>query len=215
MEEVNVNEERRTMSPGNPLVVPGILIGLAGLVALYAWKNGNIASATDSPTAPGAPSRQAMVERGRYLVMVGGCADCHTPLKLTEKGPAPDMDRHLAGHPAQFAMGPAPKFDGGWMWAGAGTNTAFNGPWGTTFAANLTPDKETGLGNWTEQTFIAMMRTGKQWGQPAGRSLQPPMPWPNYSRMTDDDLKSIFAYLQSLPPMKNRVPDYQPPAPAK
>ena len=88
--------------------------------------------------------------------------------------------------------------------AGAATNTAFAGPWGVSFTANLTPDKETGLGSWTEEMFIATMRTGRHQGK--GRPILPPMPVKMIGKATDEDLKSIFAYLQSLAPVKNKVP---------
>ena len=84
------------------------------------------------------------------------------------------------------------------------TNTAFAGPWGTSFTANLTPDDETGLGKWTAETFIATLRTGRHEGK--GRPLLPPMPWPMIRTLTDEDLRAVFAYLQSLPPIRNRVP---------
>ena len=89
------------------------------------------------------------------------------------------------------------------------TMTAFKLPFGTVYAQNLTPDVETGLGSWTEEMFIKAMRTGKHMG--AGRPILPPMPWNFVGDMSDDDLKAIFAYLHSLPPIKNAVP--QPVAP--
>ena len=91
-----------------------------------------------------------------------------------------------------------------WQWTGAATMTAFSGPWGVSFTANLTPDKETGLGDWTEEMFIATMRTGRHQGK--GRPILPPMPYPAVASLSDDDLRSLFAYLQSLPPVRNRVP---------
>lgn len=107
-------------------------------------------------------------------------------------------------------MPPPPSFgDGPWMWAGATTNTAFAGPWGISYAINLTSDEETGLGIWTEDMFISAIRSGKQFGK--GRPIMPPMPWQAYSHMTDDDLKAMFAYLKTVPPIANHVPDWQPP----
>ena len=91
-------------------------------------------------------------------------------------------------------------------------NTAFAGPWGISYSANLTPDKNTGLGIWTEDMFLKAMKTGKHMG--TSREIQPPMPWPWIGKATDEDLKAIFAYLQSIPPIVNHVPDYEPPAPA-
>jgi hypothetical protein len=144
------------------------------------------------------------VERGAYLVRAMGCNDCHTPLKMGPRGPEPDMARALTGHPQDLVMPPAPAPSGPWIWHGAATNTAFAGPWGVSFAANLTPDKETGLGSWTVEMFIATMKTGRHQGK--GRHLLPPMPYPVLGGLTDEDIRSVFAYLQSLAPVKNRVP---------
>jgi hypothetical protein len=92
--------------------------------------------------------------------------------------------------------------------------TAWAGPWGVSFAINLTPDKDTGIGEWSEKLFIQMARTGKHQGQPNGRDILPPMPWFNMKDLTDADLKAIWAYLLSLPPVKNQVPlPVLPPAP--
>jgi hypothetical protein len=78
------------------------------------------------------------------------------------------------------------------------------GPWGVSYGANLTPDRATGIGTWTEQMVVGAMRTGRHAG--VGRPILPPMPWPSYAQMTDDDLKAIFAFLQSVKPISNRVP---------
>ena len=157
--------------------------------------------------------RDAMVARGQYLVTVGGCHDCHTPWKPNGQGGAePDMSRALSGHPADLVMPPAPPAEGPWVTAVAGSMTAWRGPWGTTFTANLTPDEETGLGAWTAETFKETIRNGRHMGR--GRPLLPPMPWFNYKNMTDEDLESVFAYLQTLAPIRNRVPEPLPPAQA-
>ena len=152
-----------------------------------------------------APEQQkARVDRGAYLVTMMGCNDCHTPWKMGAQGPEPDMTRALTGHPQDVVLPPPPAASGPWIWHGAATNTAFAGPWGVSFTANLTPDPETGLGKWTEAMFIATMRTARHQGK--GRPILPPMPVKMIGKANDEDLKSIFAYLQSLPPTKNRVP---------
>ena len=185
------------------------------VLALAAHSAAGAAPPASAPsTAPPAPAARAesaappaaaQVERGAYLVKIMGCNDCHTPFKMGPKGPEPDMTRMLSGHPQDMVMPPPPALGTGpWLWAGAATNTAFAGPWGVSFAANLTPDRETGLGTWTDSTFIAALRTGKHEGQ--GRPILPPMPYPMYRHATDEDLRAVFAYLQSLPPQKNRVP---------
>lgn len=144
------------------------------------------------------------VSRGQYLTRIMGCNDCHTPWAMTERGPEPDMSRELSGHPQGLVIDRVASVPEPWAWAGAPTNTAFSGAWGVSFTANLTPDPETGLGKWTAETFIAAIRNGRHEGQ--GRPLLPPMPWPMYSHASDEDLRAIFAYLQSLRPIKNRVP---------
>jgi hypothetical protein len=163
-----------------------------------------LARAVSSP-ASGAPvSTDPRVERGAYLVRTMGCHDCHTPHKIGVSGPEPDMSRALSGHPADLVMPAPPELKMPWGWAAAATNTAFAGPWGVSFTANLTPDMETGLGRWTEDIFIATMRTGRHEGK--GRPILPPMPYPIVAALNDQDIRALFAYLQSLAPIRNRVP---------
>jgi hypothetical protein len=154
--------------------------------------------------SPAPSSNNARVERGAHLVKTMGCNDCHTPWKVGPRGPEPDTSRALTGHPADFVVPPPPPASGPWIAHVAATNTAWAGPWGVSFTANLTPDPETGLGRWTEEMFIATMRTGRHQGK--GRRLLPPMPYWTLGALDDEDLRSVFAYLQSLPPVKNRVP---------
>jgi hypothetical protein len=87
--------------------------------------------------------------------------------------------------------------------------TAWAGPWGISYAANLTPDLNTGMGIWTEEMFIQAMRTGKHMG--VSRDILPPMPWQNLATLEEDDLKAMFAYLRSIPAVVNHVPDPVPP----
>jgi len=149
--------------------------------------------------------------RGRYLVDTGGCGDCHTPLKMGKNGPEPDVTRLLSGHPEALKMPPVPKLPAGpWLTVVAATNTAWAGPWGVSFTANLTPDVGSGLGGWSAKQFADTMRTGKHLG--VGREILPPMPIPAYKHFNDADLAAIFAYLQSIPAVKNRVPAPLPPA---
>lgn len=143
------------------------------------------------------------VKRGEYLVRFGGCNDCHTPFKMGPTGPAPDMSRMLSGHPADMKLPPAPAPSGPWLWHGTATNTAFAGPWGVSYAINLTPDP-TGLKNWSEQMFVSAMRTGQHTGR--GRPILPPMPWQSLNALTDADLKAVFAYLKTIRPVHNVVP---------
>ena len=165
---------------------------------------------TAACTGPEAASQTSRVERGKYLVTIGGCNDCHTPLKMGPKGPEPDMARMLSGHPESFEISTGTRpASAQWMMTAAVTGTAFSGPWGVSFAANLTPDQNTGLGIWTEDMFIRTIRTGKHMG--VSRDILPPMPWPMYRHATDEDLKSIYAFLRSIQPIHNRVPTPLPP----
>ncbi len=152
----------------------------------------------------------AQVKRGEYLVTIGLCHDCHTPLVQGPDGPAPDMKRALSGHPQEIVIRAPAIVPEPWSGAMSPTLTFWSGPWGVSFTANLTPDPETGvLRDFTEQQFIQTMRTGRHQGQ--GRRILPPMPWPWIGKMTDDDLKAVFAYLQQIPAVKNKVPDPIPP----
>lgn len=154
----------------------------------------------------GAIATQEPIERGEYLVQFGGCNDCHTPKVSALNGPVPDKTRLLSGYPSESKM---PEIDfslvesGKWiLFTQDLTGTV--GPWGVTFASNLTPDDQTGIGLWTEDLFIKTMRTGKHLG--AGPPILPPMPWFNLEHLTDEDLKAMFAYLQTLKPIRNLVP---------
>jgi len=153
----------------------------------------------------------ATVARGKFLITLGGCHDCHTPKLMTDKGPALDTKRLLSGFPSSEKVPAVPEgVIGPKSWGGLFTNdlAGWAGPWGISFASNITPDKETGIGAWTEKTFIKVLRTGKT---PGGRLLLPPMPWESIRQANDKDLKAMFAYLMSLPPVRNMVPSPIPP----
>jgi mono/diheme cytochrome c family protein len=185
-----------------------VLFGLA--VMAFSGAVARAITPADGP-APKPSTASARVDRGAYLVRTMGCNDCHTPLKMGARGPEPDLTRALTGHPENMVMPPPPALPPGpWAWIGAATNTAFAGPWGVSFTANLTPDNNTGLGIWTEEMFIKTLRTGRHWG--VSRPILPPMPWFNYGKMTDEDLKAVYAYLRTIPPVTNHVPEPLPPA---
>ena len=120
----------------------------------------------------------AQIERGKYLVEFGGCNDCHTPGYFLGK---PDTSRYLGGSDVGFEI---PK---------AGV---FAGP-------NLTPDRESGLGNWTKEQIIAALQTGVR---PDGRILATVMPWQAFAKLTKEDVSAIADYLKSLPPVRHKVP---------
>ena len=194
---------RTVASISVPVSIAAVLLGLVSPGA--AWAADASAKAAPAPDATKAA-------RGKYLVDTGGCGDCHTPLRMGKNGPEPDMGRLLSGHPESLRMPPAPRLPAGpWGVVVSATNTAWAGPWGVTFTANLTPDG-TGLGGWSAKQFADTMRTGKHLG--VGREILPPMPIPAYRNFNDADLDAIFAYLQSIPAVKNQVPAPLPPAAA-
>lgn len=179
------------------VIIPAVLT--AALLSMAA----DTGQRSSKPAAKKPAGSTAMVERGRYLVMVGGCNDCHTPMKMTPLGPMADYDRALSGHP-QDAADPAGTL-GKTDVALTGTDlTVWRQPFGVVYARNLTPHKS-GLGEWTEAQFIATLRRGRHQGD--GRPLLPPMPWYNYANMPTEDLRAVWSYLRTLKPIDNTVPD--------
>ena len=154
-------------------------------------------------------SSSDLVERGNYLVHIIGCDHCHTPKVMTPQGPVPDMDRWLMGYPSQDPLPDINKNEVGpdkWVLLNNDL-TAAVGPWGVSFAGNLTPH-QTGLGTWTFEQFKKAMTEGKYKGVENTRMLMPPMPWQSYAGMKDEDLKAIFEYLKSIKPIENLVPNH-------
>jgi hypothetical protein len=151
-------------------------------------------------------NNDSLVKRGEYLVTISGCDDCHSPKKFGPQGPEIDMEHRLSGFPASRVF---PKYDSNVIKKGLvlfnEDLTSAAGPWGISFAANITSD-DTGLGNWSEAHFFKAIREGKFKGLDGSRTLLPPMPWQNFKQMTDNDLKAIFAFLKSTKPVKNIVP---------
>lgn len=164
---------------------------------------------TKEDAAADAPTQEELAKRGEYLVTIMGCNDCHTPKVMGPNGPELDLTRMLSGHPSEV---PLAKIDTALLkdWVlFAPILTASIGPWGVSYAANLTPD-ETGLGNWTEAQFKKAIKEGKSKGMDGTRPLLPPMPWQNLVNISDEDASAIFAYLQSIKPVANVVPNPQP-----
>lgn len=155
-----------------------VAASLAMLIVMIA----SLSCTTDGGKAPAAMTQAQKLERGLYLTTIMACNDCHTP--GTFYG-VPDFDRRLAGSEL------------GWV-----------GPWGTSFARNLTPDNETGIGTWSEDDIVKTIRTGQR---ADGSPVLPPMPWPMYTNLTDEDAYAIAAYLKSLPAVSHKVPDGLPP----
>ena len=181
---------------------------MATLSALFFIACNN--SKTEAPAEPAKQSFggfESQVKWGEHLVIIGGCNDCHTPKKMGPNGPEDDMSLMLSGHPAQM---PPANFDR--MEAAkkglivTQTFTAWTGPWGTTFAVNLTSDS-TGIGGWKEEQFLKALKEKKWMGLENTRPLMPPMSMMPATLMSNDELKAIFAYLKTTAPIKNVSPE--------
>jgi mono/diheme cytochrome c family protein len=169
----------------------------------------NSQTTTDN-TANTPLSKDSLVKRGNYLVSIIGCNDCHSPKHMGPHGPEIDSLNMLSGFPSSR---PVPVAGANDIQNGLivfnGDLTAAIGPWGTSFAANITSD-ETGIGTWTEEQFKNALRHGKSKGMDNGRMIMPPMPWQNFSHLTDADIQAIFYYLKSTKPFRNVVPAFKP-----
>jgi hypothetical protein len=183
-------------------------IGLAAGLLAYGAYLGMVAGPSRVATIPvnqieDLDRHSEQIRRGAYLMTIMVCQDCHTP-KGPDMKPIPGMT--MAGHPEDT---PLPEWDPS-MWEKnvmatiAPTLTAFAGPFGTSVAVNLTPDKETGIGNMTAEDLIRTFRTGKHWKE--DRHVLPPMPIEFYANMEEEDIRALHAFLMTLPPVKNRVP---------
>jgi|GraSoiStandDraft_8_1057269.scaffolds.fasta_scaffold334840_1 mono/diheme cytochrome c family protein len=184
------------------ILISGFAFYLAGCNSASDEKKEQDSTASETKTM----SKEDMIKRGDYIVTTGSCNDCHSPKVMTQMGPLPDSSKLLSGHPANEPLPPIYANSlkpGNWI-SMAPDITAFVGPWGISYAANLTPDSATGIGAWSEATFMNTVRSGKHLGN--GRDILPPMPWPFIGKLTDDDLKAVYAYLRSLPPISNKVP---------
>jgi mono/diheme cytochrome c family protein len=142
----------------------------------------SVLSCTTYGRKEAAPTAEQKVARGEYLSHVCGCVDCHTPGYFYG---APDWSRNLSGS------------DLGWR-----------GPWGVSFARNLTPHPTSGIGTWTEDQIVTAIRTGRR---PDNSMLLPPMPWLSLARLTDEDAYALATYLKSLPPIDHKAIDRLPP----
>ncbi len=164
------------------MAIQGRWLGAAFLLVGTAAAGLSVGAGPHGGTNAAPAAAKSVVERGRYLAVTMGCNDCHTPGTMYG---SPDFARELSG-----------------------SELGWRGPWGISFARNLTPDRETGLGGWTDEQVANALRTGVK---PDGKVLLPPMPWPNTSQMSEADLHALVAYLRSLKPVKHAVPDALPP----
>ena len=181
-----------------------VLIGVVSIMATCIVSCNN--SDTKKEATQGVISNDSLIKRGAYLVAISGCDDCHTPKKMGAMGPEPDMELRLSGYRSDVPLPPVDTnvIKKGWA-LGNAELTGWAGPWGASFAANITSD-ETGIGSWTEEQFKKALTQGKWKGMDSNRTLLPPMPWQGFSNLTDEDVKAIFAFLKSTKPVKNIEP---------
>jgi mono/diheme cytochrome c family protein len=191
-------------------VAPFAVLAIALSAAFAAPTEAQTTSGLSSAQSTAAPPSDDKVARGKYIVSTSGCHDCHTPWKVGPNGPEPDMTRALSGHPQDMKLSPPPVVPEPWVMVAAATNTAYAGPWGISYTANLTPDAETGIGKWTLRNFVDTIRSGRHLGR--GRDVLPPMPVQVYRNWTDADFEAVYSYLRTVPAIKNQVPE--PVAPA-
>ncbi|MEO8587563.1 MAG: hypothetical protein ABI584_15465 [Acidobacteriota bacterium] len=189
------------------------------IIALQANPDAKLEAPKNAPPAPPSfdlkpvahgtgPNRRypaELIRKGKTLVMASDCNNCHTPwvYNAVMGTPAPDWSRMLSGHPEgapdpQGTLGPEDVVLLG------PTLTSFRVKFGVTYSRNLTPDVDTGTGSWTEEQFLAVFRKARHL---TTRTILPPMPWAMIRNLPDTDLLAIFAYLQSVPPIRNTVPD--------
>ncbi len=188
------------------------LLPIVALLSLFTTSCESESTTEAEPVAVSAePTEESVISHGEYLVAIMGCNDCHSPKRMGPNGPEIIPELMLSGFPADR---PIVKFDSDMIKEGFGMFypdlTAGAGPWGVSFAGNLTPH-ETGMGNWTEAQFKKAITEGKLKGLDESRMLLPPMPWTNYVGMKDADIHAMFAYFQSIPAVENIVPAPIPP----
>src|SRR5436189_889307 len=177
-----------------------VTLSIAATVIMYA-----ISSGDNNPEQPKPMTQEEKIKRGEYLVNAVGCDDCHSPKKMGAQGPEIISELRFSGSPstAQLPSVNTGEIKKGWMMFAPDLTSAI-GQWGQSYAANISSDA-TGIGNWKEEQFLKALREGKYKGLDNTRPLLPPMPWFVYKNFSDDDLKSIFAYLKSTKPVHNVV----------
>lgn len=176
---------------------------LTTTILVYSCKN-------PSAGGPVTISQDSLVKKGNYLVSTMGCDDCHTSKVMGPQGPQLDMANRFGGHLAAVKLGPidTSQLSKGWVLFNM-TQTAAFGPWGISYAANIS-SSEHGIGNWSLDQFKLALREGKYKGMKESRPLLPPMPWEGYKNLKDEDIEAIFAYLKSTKAVDNVVPAWVP-----
>lgn len=180
-------------------VIPGIFLIL---LIFTGCKDGAAYSSLNAEQS----TEQEYVKKGEYLLNIMGCHDCHSPKQPGPRGPEMIPELMLSGFPADNKIPKVSEeaLENGWVLMSPDL-TAAAGPWGVSYAANITSD-ETGIGNWSHEQFKRALTEGKAKGLENGRDLLPPMPWQNYTEMEDEDIKALYHYLQSTPAVENLVP---------
>lgn len=186
------------------------LLVVGQIFTLLSCDSGDRRSQPEEKSLPATTiSNEDLVSRGKYLVNAIGCDDCHSPKRMGSQGPEIIAEKRFGGFPSGTQIPKVENAKGQWILFMPDL-TASVGPWGMSFSANISSD-ETGIGNWTEAQFIRAIREGKYKGLPDSRPLLPPMPWPSYGQLNDEDLSAIFAFLKSTRPVRNVVPAPIPP----
>lgn len=183
----------------------GALIALS-LAFSYNASCSNVQEKSNDENAKVTIKPEDVVKRGKYLVTVMGCNDCHSPKKMGANGPEIIPELMLSGFPSDrpIIKFVDPLIKQGFTMLYPDLCAAI-GPWGVSFTSNLTPD-DTGIGSWTEEQFKKALTEGKFKGLDDGRTLLPPMPWPNYVSLANEDVHAIFMYLKNIKPVRNIVP---------
>ena len=151
------------------------------------------------------------IEKGKIITEIFGCADCHSPKIKEGEFLVNDPDKLFSGHPQDNVLPQfPPDIIGPDKWRGLFTDsmTAWGGPWGISYSANLTPDKKTGIGELTEENFVSILNIGIHSNM--NRKLMQPMPWKEISELRNEDLKAVYKYLRTVKPVKNKVPESVP-----
>ncbi len=198
------------------IVIPALFIGLSILTQCHEKSTGSetMHAMANIPPKEDFHGFESQVAWGEHLVIIGGCHDCHTPKKMTARGPVLDTARFLSGHPSDMPRIEIDRKDVESKGLAVAMDlTEWVGPWGVSFTANLTPDP-TGIASWDEAQFIYCLRNGITKGIPGSRQILPPMPFEMIGQMTDSELKAVFAYLKSIKPVSNLVPMPLPPTSA-
>lgn len=195
-----------------------IILGMAFLAITFIHACNNQAAESTETKEAAAPSAEDNIKEGERLVASLDCEICHSPKRMGPKGPEVIPELRFGGHQAGNELPPYDEktVKSGWVLF-APDFTSVIGPWGQSYAGNISSDS-TGIGMWKEEQFKKVIREGKFKGLDNNRPILPPMPWEAYKNLTDDEISKVFAFLKSTNPVKNVVPTAKinpPPPPPK